>query len=120
METNWMIALKEAGADTDGALRRLSGNIGLYQKILRMFPQDETYQQIESALQANDWAALLAAAHTLKGVAGNLGLTPLSDACADTVSLLRAERYAEAGASCAELRHAYMEFSEIIRLLKEA
>ena len=65
--------LKEAGADSDGALRRLSGNISLYQKILRMFPQDETYKQIEPALQANDWAALLAAAHTLKGVAGNLG-----------------------------------------------
>ena len=65
MVTNWTTALKEAGADSDGALRRLSGNISLYQKILRMFPQDETYKQIEPALQANDWAALLAAAHTL-------------------------------------------------------
>lgn len=120
MEMNWMTALKEAGADTDGALRRLSGNSGLYQKILRMFPQDETYEQIESALQANDWAALLAAAHTLKGVAGNLGLTPLSDACSDTVTLLRAERYVEAAVSCAKIRDAYTKLIEITRLLEEA
>ena len=120
MVTNWTTALKEAGADSDGALRRLSGNISLYQKILRMFPQDETYKQIEPALQANDWAALLAAAHTLKGVAGNLGLIPLSNACSDTVTLLRAERYVEAVASCAKIRDAYTEFIEIIRLLEEA
>lgn len=120
MVTNWMTALKEAGADSDGALRRLSGNISLYQKILRMFPQDETYKQIESALQANDWTALLAAAHTLKGVAGNLGLIPLSNACSDTVTLLRAERYVEAVASCAKIRDAYTEFIGIIRLLEEA
>lgn len=120
MEANWMIALKEAGADTDGALRRFSGNIGLYQKILRMFPEDETYGQIESALQANDWAALMTAAHTLKGVAGNLGLTSLFDACSVTVSLLRMERYGEATVACEKLRRAYIEFVEIIRLLKEA
>ena len=120
METNWMAALKEAGADTDGALRRFSGNIGLYQKLLRMFPQDKTYEQIEPALQANDWTALQTAAHTLKGVAGNLGLTPLFDACSDTVSLLRAERYEEAAASCEKLRNTYLELIETIRLAEEA
>ena len=105
MVTNWMTALKEAGADSDGALRRLSGNISLYQKILRMFPQDETYKQIEPALQAHDWAALL---------------IPLSNARSDTVALLRAEQYVEAVASCAKIRDADTGFIEIIRLLEEA
>ena len=64
--------------------------------------------------------ALLAAAHTLKGVAGNLGLIPLSNICLDTVALLRAEQYMEAVASCAKIRDADTGFIEIIRLLEEA
>ena len=63
---------------------------------------------------------LLAAAHTLKGVAGNLGLIPLSNARSDTVALLRAEQYVEAVASCAKIRDADTGFIEIIRLLEEA
>lgn len=90
MATNWMTGLKEAGADADGVLQRLSGNISLYQMILRMFPQDETFKQIEPALQANDWAAL------------------------------RTERYLEALVSCAKIRDTHTEFIEIIRLLEEA
>ena len=96
------------------------GTSACIKRILRMFPQDETYKQIEPALQANDWAALLAAAHTLKGVAGNLGLIPLSNICSDTVALLRAEQYMEAVASCAKIRDADTGFIEIIRLLEEA
>ena len=70
MVTNWMTSPQGSRCGFGWSAAALVREHQPVSKILRMFPQDETYKQIEPALQANDWAALLAAAHTLKGVAG--------------------------------------------------
>ncbi|MDY3939191.1 MAG: Hpt domain-containing protein [Spirochaetia bacterium] len=56
-------------------------------KLLTMFPADENYALLEQAMAAGDTDAAFRAAHTLKGVCGNLCLeelyrtaAPLSDA----------------------------------------
>lgn len=58
------------------------------------------------------------AAHTLKGVAGNLGLKPLFDACSETVFLLREQNYEKALKSFETLRHAYIKIIGIIRFIE--
>ena len=73
---------KELGADYQTALSRMMGNQGFLTRMLKKFKEDKNYAALEKAAQENDCAAIFAAAHTIKGVAGNLGLTPLYEACA--------------------------------------
>jgi signal transduction histidine kinase/CheY-like chemotaxis protein/HPt (histidine-containing phosphotransfer) domain-containing protein/CHASE3 domain sensor protein len=62
------------GLDTNDALRRLGGNRSLYLKLLRQFLDlASTPVLIDEGLAASDWQTAGRLAHTLKGVAGNLG-----------------------------------------------
>ncbi len=65
-----------AGLDTQDGLSRVAGNRKLYLKLLRQFAdqQDTAPAQIEAALAARDHALAERLAHTVKGVAGSLGL----------------------------------------------
>ena len=63
----------------------------MYLRFLDMFFQDESFQQLENALDAGDLKDAFAAAHTLKGVAGNMGLTPFYEAVCVIVERLRTE-----------------------------
>src|SRR5262249_57360217 len=63
------------GLDTAAGLMRVAGNRRLYAKLLRQFvaQQAEAPARISEALTAGDHAAAERVAHTVKGVAGNLG-----------------------------------------------
>lgn len=110
-----MIArLKDAGMDTDAALRRFVGSADLYGKFLNKFPEDDNFGKILPAFEKNDFETGLTAVHTLKGVSGNLGLTRLYGACSNTVVLIRAGKYDEAKQSYPELKAAYEEVCTLI------
>lgn len=79
------------GGDNSTAMGRFFGNDGMYLRFLDMFFQDESFQQLENALDAGDLKDAFAAAHTLKGVAGNMGLTPFYEAVCVIVERLRTE-----------------------------
>lgn len=61
----------------------------LYAECFAMFMEDPSFVQLGEALKRQDDAAAFDAAHTLKGVAGNLGLTPLFAAICAIVEPLR-------------------------------
>ena len=67
----------EATLDTKAGLSRVAGNQALYQKLLRQFAEQQAPagEQIRAALQRNETALAERLAHTLKGVAGNIGAT---------------------------------------------
>jgi two-component system sensor histidine kinase/response regulator len=79
------------GLDTADGLRRVAGNNSLYVKLLRQFAsqQADVVGDIRAALAANDAETATRKAHTLKGVAGNLGARRLQDAAAVVEKLLR-------------------------------
>ncbi|HOW68293.1 MAG TPA: response regulator [Candidatus Paceibacterota bacterium] len=64
-----------SGLDTKDGLSRVAGNRKLYMKLLRQFlvEQGSVPAQIATALERNDTATAARLAHTVKGVAGNLG-----------------------------------------------
>jgi two-component system sensor histidine kinase/response regulator len=64
-----------AGLDASDGLLRVAGNRTLYLKLLRQFveQQADTPAQIGAQLAAADFATAERLAHTVKGVAGNLG-----------------------------------------------
>lgn len=58
-------------------------------KFIVKFPEDPTFGQLMEGWEAKDPEAIFQAAHTLKGVCGNLALTPLYDLVADLVEHFR-------------------------------
>lgn len=81
--------LQEYGADTKGAMERFLDDTELYEMCLVTFMKDEGFAGLEKALAEKAYDKAFDHAHTLKGVAGNLGLTPLFQAISDIVEPLR-------------------------------
>jgi len=86
------------GVDTDGGLRRLAGNKRLFRSLLEQFAakQKDAAAQISAALQGGDQALAGRIAHTVKGVAGNLGIGDVQSAAE------KVERAIREGASSAQ------------------
>ena len=73
------------GLNTAEGLMRVAGNKKLYRKLLRQFSTTEAdaAQRIASALAENDRALAERLAHTVKGVAGNIGASAVQNAAAN-------------------------------------
>ena len=73
------------GLNTAEGLMRVAGNKKLYRKLLRQFSNTEAdaAQRIASALAENDRALAERLAHTVKGVAGNIGAPAVQNAAAN-------------------------------------
>jgi two-component system sensor histidine kinase/response regulator len=86
------------GLDSADGLRRVGGNTRLYVKLLRQFANEQAgaVGAIREALAMNDVQTATRLAHTLKGVAGNLGARDAQDAAAAVETLLRGGSPADA------------------------
>lgn len=82
--------LKNWGCDVEGAMNRLLDDTSLYQQCLIAVCGDPAFGELGKALEAEDSKAGFDAAHTLKGVLANLGLTPMYDTTVCMVEPLRA------------------------------
>ena len=83
-------SLEHWGADTNGALRRVIGDIQFYEQLLRAFSADPSLQELRTAAEQTHYEEAFRMAHSLKGAAANLGLTPLATALTNIVEDLRA------------------------------
>jgi two-component system, sensor histidine kinase and response regulator len=85
------------GLDTKDGLTRVASNQKLYLKLLRQFAEQQgpSVEQITTALVHGDTALAERLAHTLKGVAGNIGAKPVQ-AAAGVVEKLIHDRAAAA------------------------
>lgn len=84
-----LAALASRGNDASGALARFLGDEALYEACFRQFLADPAFGALETAMDSGDGAAAFETAHTIKGVAGNLGLTELYHAACALVEPLR-------------------------------
>ena len=76
--------------NTEAALKRLDGNLGLYLRLLGMFKVNYggITADLRAAIQADDLATAHRLAHTLKGLAATIGAEALSAAAAQLESAL--------------------------------
>lgn len=81
--------LQSFGADTVDGLERCFGNEALYLRLVATIPEDASFDRLNQKLQAKDLDGAFEAAHALKGVLGNLSLTPLYDLAVDITEHLR-------------------------------
>ena len=79
------------GVDVVGGLKRVAGNKLLYLDLLTKFgtTQIDSAARISAALESGDRNLAERLAHTVKGVAGNIGITSLYDAAAKLESAIR-------------------------------
>jgi PAS domain S-box-containing protein len=87
-----------AGLDSASGLRRVLGKKPLYLSMLRKFVsgQKSAVADIRAALAKNDPGAAERLAHTLKGVAGNIGATDLQQRAQELEAVIRAGQPREA------------------------
>ena len=82
-------SLKLLQVDVQDGLNRFASNEKLYEKMLRKFPEAAESMEVMPFLESGDYETAVHNAHTLKGVTGNLSLTPLYGAYTDIVFELR-------------------------------
>ena len=99
--------LAAAGVDVEEALTRFMGNEDLMLKFLLRFPEDPSFSQLKAAMEHGDAAGAFTAAHTLKGVAGNLAMTGLFRQVSLLVEDLRSQDLPAAQARMPVLEETY-------------
>ncbi|WP_294850552.1 Hpt domain-containing protein [uncultured Gemmiger sp.] len=76
------------GGNYEATLRRLPSE-ALVRKFVLKYPGDPSFNQLKDALAAQDWETAFRAAHTLKGVAQNLGMDHLYEVSSALCEALR-------------------------------
>lgn len=79
------------GANVEEGLARCMNNEGFYLRLVGTVQDEAGFDALEQAIEANDLKAAFEAAHSLKGVLGNLSLTPLFEPVSEITELLRGE-----------------------------
>ena len=95
--------LDQFGANTAEGIARCAGMEALYLRLVKMIPNEKNFDNLKAAIEANDLDAGFAAAHALKGVLGNLSLTPMFDKIDEMTELLRSRTQTDYSASLGEL-----------------
>lgn len=107
--------LEEAGIDVTAALERMMGSEALLERLLGKFLDNQQYPALRAALQSGDTEQAVIAAHTLKGVCGNLSMTGLYGLFTGLVDALRAGDLPLAQHLMEQITPAYVQITAAIR-----
>ena len=83
--------LKALGVHTEEGMARCLNNESFYFRLIGMALGDAAFEKLEESVAAGDLEAAFEAAHSLKGVVGNLALTPLYEPISEITELLRSK-----------------------------
>ena len=82
-------ALRRFGADTEKGLAMCMGNEALYLRLINSVPEQQRFDELSHAISEGKRDEAFEAAHALKGILGNLALTPLYERASEITELLR-------------------------------
>jgi two-component system, sensor histidine kinase and response regulator len=104
------------GIDISNGLKRVAGNKRLYRDLLIQFAtkQSDSNERIKSALHTGDTKLAERIAHTVKGVAGNIGIIKVHS-CAEKLERSIREHQSDVTALLYEFAEALQQFSKRIR-----
>lgn len=108
--------LNAFGADTAEGVARCAGSEALYLRLVKMIPAEANFGKLDEAIAANDLDEAFAAAHALKGVLGNLSLTPMYNKVVEITEPLRNRTEMDYAPLLAELNDMKAELSAICEL----
>lgn len=81
--------LNEFGANTTEGLARCINNQELYFRLINKAIEDNSFESLKVALAEKNYDKAFEISHSLKGVLGNLSLTPLYEIVFELTELLR-------------------------------
>lgn len=110
--------LEAGGFNVDEAMKRFMNNEQLWIRFLKKFKGDESYANLVKAMAEKDSKNAFAAAHTLKGITGNLAMTRFNVLISEQTEHLRkeADGMEEAAAMMPQITELY---NESIRIINE-
>ena len=111
-------SLEEFYQAAGGSYEEVLGRLRSPDRILRflqLFAKDPSFATLEESMAAQDEEAAFRASHTLKGSAGNMGLTQLAQSASDLCEALRAHQWDEACALLPDTQEAYRRFGDAFR-----
>ena len=87
--------LEQGGINVNEALERMMGNEKLLSRLLGKFLEDASCERLAQAIAVQDAQAAAEAAHTLKGVSGNLSISTVYDLASRQCDLFRSGAWEE-------------------------
>ena len=81
--------LRDFGANVDDGIKRCVNNETFYLTMVEKALKDKSFDQLNEAIDSRDLDTAFEVAHALKGVLGNLALTPMFETVSEMVELLR-------------------------------
>ena len=82
-------ALEGYGANTKEGLSRCLNNESFYLKLVKKAAESDEFEKLQEAIGSGDLDRAFEIAHSLKGVTGNLSLTPVFQPVVEMTELLR-------------------------------
>lgn len=110
-------AFQELGFSYEELVARFSGNEMLAERFLKRFVEDKTYGALCQAIEEKDYAGIESFAHTLKGVAANLGLQSIFRYAEAIVKAVRQKQYLEIPSLFEPLKQSYEQVIFMLRQL---
>lgn len=113
-QSELMARLEAYGADVKGIDERFLGDRELFERCLEEFMGETSFADLERSLADTRYEDAFLAAHTLKGVSGNLGLVPFYDAICTLVESLRAKDFSHVEAENEEVQRQYQRLTALV------
>ncbi len=111
---------RELGADFEGVVSRLVTEERVKKFVLKL-PEDDSFARLSTAMAGDDAELAFMGAHTMKGIAMNLGLTGLAEtAGALTEELRQGTITPDSRSFFKELENRYQETVRIIGMISES
>lgn len=107
-------ALRAYGANIDEGLARCLNNEAFYLRLVGMGAADKNFALLNDAMVRGDKKAAFEAAHALKGVLGNLALTPVLTPVQEITELLRREADADYAPLLAQINEQHKALLDLI------
>lgn len=82
--------LEELGVDVEDTLDRFGGNVDLLERMIRLFADNNTLDEMLAAYEAQIPDDLERSSHSIKGSSANLGFKELSSRASDVCEYVRA------------------------------
>ncbi|WP_251197579.1 Hpt domain-containing protein [Anaerotardibacter muris] len=106
------------GGDYEGVVARLRNNDRIA-KFVTMFADDPSYQNLISNMESQNWEEAFRAAHTLKGVARDMGFIVVSENASEVCEALRANNPDLAKELLPALQEEYTRVAEAIAAFRQ-
>ena len=90
-----MDQLRAYSRDVEEGLIRCMNNEAFYLRLVNMAVDDAGFGRLQAAVEAGNSKESFEAAHALKGMLGNLALTPLAEPASEMTELLRGGKDAD-------------------------